>query len=228
MRKATVLVIAVCLLFAQSALAANPVRISQVYGGNGNTYNQDYVELYNSSGSDINISGWSLQYGSATGTADLGACTLCLTTLPANTVIKGCSYFLVGLVKGTVGANLPVTPDFEVPSGNNISSTNGKIGLKADANTTPCSPQSAFVDLVGWGSANCSEGTPTPALSATSAALRNNGGMDDTDINSADFTIVTAPATFEPRNSTSPINPLCTPVPVTPVNWSNVKVLYRD
>lgn len=226
MRKATVLVIAVCLLFAQSALAANAVRISQVYGGNGNTYNQDYVELFNSTGSDINISGWSLQYGSATGTTNLGACTLCLTTLPQGSVIRACGYFLVGLIKGTVGADLPVTPDFEVPAGNNISSTNGKIGLKSDATTTPCSPQSAFVDLVGWGSANCYEGTgATAALTATSAALRNNDGMDDSDVNSADFTVVT---TFAPRNSQSPINPLCTPVPVTPVNWGNVKVLYRD
>lgn len=224
MKRATVLLVALVALAALPAFASNAVRISQVYGSNGNAYNQDYIELFNSSGVPVNIGGWSLQYGSATGTSNLGACTLCLTTLPQGATIPACGYYLVGLVRGTVGAALPVAPDFEVPSGNNISSTNGKMGLKGDALTTPCVPQTAFVDLVGWGSANCFETTATPALNATTGAVRNNGGLADTDNNSADFSLASPPV---PRNSGSPINPGCTPVAVEPARWGGVKVLYR-
>ena len=43
------------------------IVISQVYGGNGVTFNRDYVELFNGSQVAVNISGWSIQYASATG-----------------------------------------------------------------------------------------------------------------------------------------------------------------
>ena len=55
-------------------------------------------------------------------------------------------------------------------------------------------------DFVGYGSsASSAEGSPTPNLSNTTAALRNGGGAVDTDNHAADFT-VTAP---NPRNSSS-------------------------
>ena len=46
------------------------VVISQLYGGGGNsgaTYQNDFVELYNPSGLTFDLTGWSLQYTSATG-----------------------------------------------------------------------------------------------------------------------------------------------------------------
>ncbi|MFM7101043.1 MAG: lamin tail domain-containing protein, partial [Verrucomicrobiota bacterium] len=52
-----------CRSFAQ-------VRISRVYGGGGSTiskYQRDYIEIYNSSCDAVNIGGWALEYGSATG-----------------------------------------------------------------------------------------------------------------------------------------------------------------
>lgn len=48
------------------------VVISQVYGGGGNsgaTYQNDFIELFNNGASAVDISGWSLQYTSATGTS---------------------------------------------------------------------------------------------------------------------------------------------------------------
>ena len=47
------------------------VVISQVYGGGGNasaTLNRDYVELFNAGDTEQPLSGWSIQYASATGT----------------------------------------------------------------------------------------------------------------------------------------------------------------
>jgi hypothetical protein len=231
MLKATILllVLAVGVFAAQAAFASNPVRISQVYGGGGNTgatYDQDYVELFNSSGVAVNIGGWSLQYGASTSTLNLGACTNCLTVFPTGATIPACGYYLIGLAKGTVAAPpLPVTPDLSFPTGNNLSATTGKIGLKADAITTPCSPQTAFVDLVGYGPfVNCYELSPAWVLSNTSMDVRYNAGLVDTDSNIEDFALVTAAV---PRNSASPINPGCSPIAVEPRKWSDVKFLYR-
>jgi hypothetical protein len=208
--------VAVAAVFTQATFAANAVRISQIYGGGGNTgatYSRDYVELFNSSGSPVNIGGWSLQYGSATGTINLGTCPNCLTVIPQGATIPAYGYYLIALAQGTVAAPaLPVTPDLDVPqaAANNLSATAGKIGLKTDALAagTPCSPQSAFVDLMGWGStANCFETAPTAPPSNSSMAVRNNGGLIDTDNNSTDFAIVSAAV---PRNSSSTNTPLVT------------------
>src|SRR5205085_7621496 len=53
-----------------SAAGSTSIVISQAYGGGGATtgspaYINDYVELFNTSNSTVNISGWSLQYGSS-------------------------------------------------------------------------------------------------------------------------------------------------------------------
>ena len=53
------------------AQAASDVVISQVYGGGGNsgaTLKNDFIELFNLGGAAVNVTGWSVQYGSATGT----------------------------------------------------------------------------------------------------------------------------------------------------------------
>ncbi|MFN8176933.1 MAG: lamin tail domain-containing protein [bacterium] len=221
----TLLVLA---LSAGAVYAANPVRISQIYGAGGNSgsiWNADYVELFNDSSADVDMSGWSLQYGSATGTTPMGSCTNCLVVFPAGTVIRSCQYFLVRGSTGTAGAPLPVTPD--LLSSVAMSATAGKIGVKADTLFTPvvpCNP-ALFVDMVGYGTtANCFEGTgAAPAPSTTLADWRGVDGITDTDNNSFDFTTA-APL---PRNSTSPANPNCHPVAVDPSSWGQVKATYR-
>jgi hypothetical protein len=57
------------LLAASSAWAVGDVVISQVYGGGGGSgyYKYDYVELYNRTDTAVDVSTWSIQYGSATG-----------------------------------------------------------------------------------------------------------------------------------------------------------------
>src|SRR5215470_17809365 len=71
MKKLAITFIAIVAL-ASSAFASNAVRISQVYSGGGAstgtpTYNKDYIELFNNSGSPVNIGDWVLEYGSAAG-----------------------------------------------------------------------------------------------------------------------------------------------------------------
>jgi hypothetical protein len=228
MKRIAIALLLLTFVAALPAFGANVVRISQVYGGGGNSgaqYSNDYVELFNSSPSAVNISGWSLQYGSATGTVNLGACTNCLTVLPSGSSIPGCGYFLIQLAAGATPSGALPTPDYIAPAAtaNNLSATAGKIGLKADGVTTACSPQSAFVDLVGYGTANCSETATAGGLSNTTAAFRNTGGLTDTDNNSADISVA-PPA---PRNSASPPNSACVPTSTEPTSWGNVKTLYR-
>lgn len=231
----TLAALAVVAVLACPAFAANPVRISQVYGGGGNsgaTYSNDYIELYNNSGVSVDMSGWSLQYNSATGTTDMGTCVNCLTVFPQGSCIGPNGYFLIQLAAGTntLAPPLPVTADIIVPqaSANNLSATSGKIGLKSNNATTPCSPTTAFVDLVGYGTANCAEGLAAGGLSNSTAAVRNGSpaGSQDSDNNNLDFTVS---AVFTPHNSHTPglPDPNCNPVPVQNKTWGGTKAIYR-
>jgi len=169
------------------------VVISQVYGGGGNsgaTIENDFIELYNSSTSDVSLSGWSVQYGSKSGT------TWQVTNL-SGTIASG-HYYLVQEAKGSGGTDTLPTPDAIGTIA--MSATDGKVAL---VNTTTalsgaCPLGASVIDFVGFGAANCYEGTgATPALSNTKAAIRGNSGAQDTNDNKADFT-TGAPA---PRNS---------------------------
>jgi hypothetical protein len=225
----SVAALAVCALVASPSFAANAVRISQVYGGGGSgsagpTYNKDYVELFNSSASAVNIGGWTIEYGSATG--NWGSSGTNIFTFPANTMIQPCSYVLVASATGSAGGGtLPLTPDFTFAIA--ASATAGKVGLFNAVNTNlACGSEVAgtLVDKISFGTGNCPETTATAALSTTTGAVRNNGGIDDTDNNVNDFTVTTAPV---PRNSASPQNAACLPVPTQSTTWGAVKSIYR-
>jgi uncharacterized protein len=59
---------AVGLQAAPAAAASSTMVISQLYGGGGNdgsTYTNDFVELYNRSATAVSLSGWTIQYASA-------------------------------------------------------------------------------------------------------------------------------------------------------------------
>lgn len=222
----TLALLAIC---ASTSFAANALRISQVYGGGGSatagpTYNVDYVEIFNSSSSAISLAGYTIEYGSAAG--NWGSSSGNIFTFPAGATIQPCSYVLV--VSGAPsagGGSLGVTADYTMVI--NASATNGKVALFNAVNTNlACGSENAgtLLDKIAYGSANCAEGTAVAALSTTTGAVRNNGGLTDTDANNSDFTVVTAPT---PRNSASAINPSCTVVPTRKSNWGAVKSIYR-
>src|SRR5215471_18475622 len=83
-----------------ASIAQTHVVISQVYGGGGNTgstWKNDFIELFNPTAAPISLSGYSVQYGSATGTS-----TWQVTTLPAFSLQPG-QYFLVQESQGAGG-----------------------------------------------------------------------------------------------------------------------------
>lgn len=216
MRKIYSFLIGIFILLANNSNAQ--IVISQVYGGGGNsgaTYTHDYVELFNRGTSPVNITGWSLQYTSSTGTGNFGATTTQITQLPSVTIQPG-QYFLVQQASNAaVGLPLP-TPDFIDPTPIPMAAGAGKIALVntitplgCNGSSTACSAAAlaTIVDLVGYGTGtNFFEGTgpTTPAISATLATFRLNGGCTDNNNNSTDF----SNATPNPRNSASPLN-LC-------------------
>lgn len=176
--------------------ALGSVVISQVYGGGGNagaTLKNDFIELLNHTGAPIDLTGWSVQYNSAT-ESDAWEVT------PLSGIIQPGHYFLVQESAGAGG-----TVDLPTPDAIGtilVSSGNAKVALVSS--TTPligaCPISPARIDLVGYGNANCFEGSgAAPALSNTTAVLRGLSGCLDTDNNASDLS-AGAP---NPRNSSS-------------------------
>ncbi len=172
------------------------VVISQVYGGGGNggaAFQNDFVELYNPDTVAHDLSGWTIQYGAATGTT--------WQVQPLGGTIEPGEYYLIKLA--TNGAIGSVVPDANINGTLNLSGTNGKVALVSNGDPlSGCVVASPVVDLVGYGStANCREGaTNAPTPSNATAVLRKNGGFTDTNVNGFDFFT----ATPTPRR-TSPI-----------------------
>lgn len=171
---------------AQAAVGSPDIVIRQVYGGGGNsgaTYKNDFIELYNRGTVAVDITGWSVQYASATGTF-----TGTTNITPLSGTIAPGAYYLIQEAAGTGGTVYLPSPD--ATGSLTLSGTNGKVALaNIDTALSGTCPTTNVVDFFGYGTANCSETAPTAALSNTTAALRNGNGATDTDNNSADFTI---------------------------------------
>ena len=192
-------------LTVQPPPAPSTIKISQVYGGGGNsgaTYTNDFIEIYNQSTAPVDISQWSIQQASATAT------TWNITNLcPANgsCILQPGHYYLVQEAQGAGGTT--ALPPADITGAINMGATSGKVALVA--NTTllsgACPTGSGIVDLLGYGGTGtptCFETTPVAALDNLTAAVRKGNGCIDTDNNANDF-ITIGPI---PRNSTAPPN----------------------
>ncbi len=162
------------------------VVISQVYGGggnNGSTYHNDFVELYNPSVTTFDLTGWSLQYTSATGDG------WDFTKQPLGGTIAPGEYYLIAL--GTGNSDGIALPAANIVGDINMSGTTGKVALVSNFESLEgvCPlGDTDIVDFVGYGSgANCAETANAPAPSNTTSIQRTNNGGTDTDNNSSDF-----------------------------------------
>lgn len=173
------------------------VVISQVYGGGGNnntsTFNQDFVELFNPTGTAISLNGWSLQYSAPGNTTGFGS----LVAL-SGTIQPG-RYFLIHL--GPIGSFGSALPAADLSSGAmNLGTVGGKVVLVNNTSLVAgsgCPPPPNVIDLVAWGTANCAEGNAAAAHSNFSSTRRVNSCIDTND-NSADLSTANPPT---PRNS---------------------------
>ncbi|MGZ4483827.1 MAG: lamin tail domain-containing protein [Nocardioidaceae bacterium] len=213
----TALVAAGVALPSTSASAVSPdVVISEVYGGGGNSgadYKQDFVELYNRGTSPVDLSSWSVQYASATGTSYQ------VTNLTGS--IAPGHYYLVGEGKGSGGTTDLPTPDASGTIA--LSGTAGKVALVANqtklACGTACATAAGVHDFVGFGSsANDFEGTGPTAAPSNEKSVARNSSNADTDNNAADF------ATGSPTpNNTKGEGPTPPPPPVSGLQIHDVQ-----
>lgn len=187
------------------------VVISEVYGGGAAaTYTHDFVELFNRGSAPVDVSGWSVQYASTTGSSWQ------VTSLGNfGSLAPGQSL----LIRMATTGGATALPSHDVNGGSNLSGTAGKVALVSNttALTTDCPPSSAWVDFVGYGAGtNCSEGSTAPSGSGTTSVQRQQGGCLETDSNGSDFVFGTP----------SPHNASATPTPCSGVSFDAGCITY--
>jgi uncharacterized protein len=205
------LVLALGLSGSATAVSSNIV-ISQVYGGGGNSgapLRNDFIEIFNLGSQTVELTGWTLQYTSATGTGNLGANNGQLSELSGE-LAPGQYLVVKEASQAAVGEDF--TADITDPTPIAMAAGAGKVALVdspeplgCNGGSTACTPEALarIVDLVGYGGANFFEGAPAPTLSNSTAAFRAADGCTDTDNNAADF----ASGTPAPRNRSTTLNP---------------------
>ena len=186
--------------------SSSTVVISQVYtaGGNsGATYNADYVELFNLSGASVNITGWALQYFSATAAA---TSTPTISPVVGNVTLAPGQRYLIQATPGTVGVGLANSAD-QTSSNLAMGAAAGRIYVTSTtaalSNASGCPTN--YVDFVGYGTtANCYETARATAPSLSQPIARTNACVD-ADNNASEFALTSTPA----RNSSAAPTP-CT------------------
>ena len=182
---------------AQAAPDSSAPVIAELYVNGGSTnapYRNKFVELHNPTDAAIDLSGWSLQYRSATGTGDFTANIALSGTIPAG------GDFLVQGGSNAGNGELLTNVDLEAPE-LNMAAGGGVVALvegtslltgavTGDVVTDPDWAAAGGVDLVGYGTANTFETARTTGPSATTdpkSIVRTDAA--DTDVNSADLTL---------------------------------------
>ena len=189
------------------------VVVNQVYGGGGNTgsvFANDFIELFNDADTAVNLSGWSVQYASATGSS--------WQVTPLAGIVPPHGYFLVAESQGSSATGALPTPD--VTGGIAMSATTGKVLLSnSTAAQTGANPGgAAVIDIVGYGpTATGFEAAPAPVLTNSTSDLRTRDGQD-ADNNSTDF-VAGVP---NPRNSSFTTAPPMVQTLVPANNSSNI------
>ena len=181
------------------AAPADHLVINEVYGGGGNsgaTFTHDFVEIANPTAGPVSLTGLSIAYYSASGSAASGSCVL------SGTLAPGAS-FLVQQAKGAGGTTPLPTPDATCAFA--MSGTSGSVALLQGGVT---------VDLVGYGSATKVETAAAPAT--TNATSVSRTGFADTDNNAADFTLG-APTPLGSGGVTPPPPPVDVIVPIAAI-----------
>ena len=219
MKKIYLFTLLLSIVFSFSSNAQ--VVISQVYGGGGNsgaTFTNDFIEIFNRGTVAQDLTGWSVQYASATGTS------WAVTALTSVTLQPG-QYYLIQEAAGATPSTALPTPDATGTLA--MSGSNGKVLLAnvvtAQTGLIPTGTQ--VQDLVGFGATSTGyEGTgPTgTVLTNSTSAQRANTGCIDTNNNATDF-IAALPV---PRNIATPIS-VCSSAPSMLVSSPTNGTIYN-
>lgn len=201
--------------FPVASALSNTVIFSEVQTGGAGFGNsaQEFVELYNNSELDINISGWKIIYSTS---ADSSPKDLVNFT----GLMKAHSYIL--LVSPTYPVPNGLVPDATFEYSGGLASTGGHLKL-FDSNAVE-------MDKIGWGTATQPETSAVVAPTGGSSLNRkaDQNGLVDTDNNVQDFLLST---TTSPQNGgLGPVPPPPTPVdlcPNTPEIETSIPIGYE-
>ncbi len=185
----------VLLFLSASLLVGMPVAAKVVIGQvkiSGLSTTDEYVTLYNTSSTPVNITDWSLKKKTAGGTETN------LVTAFAHQVIQPFGYLLI------THKNYSITstpPDLLYSSGDSLAANNSVLLYN---------PEKSLIDSVSWGTVSTSIGiaAENPGNQTMLTRLPNNeaGNGVDTDDSSQDFVIIDA----LPYNSLSGSRPIWT------------------
>ncbi|MGV4325035.1 ExeM/NucH family extracellular endonuclease [Trueperella pyogenes] len=181
---ATVLAIPLATVPAAAAPDGSGVVISEVYtqgGAQGNQY-RDYIELYNPTATEIDLTGWSVRYSAKAGTNFSNKANL-------SGKIRPKSYYLVLGKNDTKPGATELKGDNE--SNLQLASGDGIVALVNHQNTLTVvgnnlASAEGIVDAVGYGNAKKFEGSG-PATKPTAKQSIHRADGKDTDDNKADF-----------------------------------------
>ena len=186
---------AVAVPVTATAAPASHLVIDEAYlngGSSGASYANKFVEVKNPTDQPVDVSGWSIQYRSATSTSAFSG----ITPLGDHVIPAGRSLLVSGGTNGAStnpGATLP-TPDvtgstqFSGSAGGTIVLARTTTALTGDRAAVVASP--SYVDLLGYGTSTTSEGTAKASGWGLTSSLVRTGGTD-TDDNNADFSSAT-------------------------------------
>ncbi len=185
-----------------SPLPLPPVLISEIITGTTASASAEFVELYNSTTSVIDLTGWRLEYKPATGGSWTAKATL-------TGEIQAHGFYLVASSLYQ-SANQSLTYNDTLSAG--LAASGGHIRL-VEVST---GNSDAVLDLVGWGTADSAEGGHPALAPTTSQSLARQflgtGEILDTNDNLADFSLSNMPT---PESTPAP-PPDPNPGPVIP------------
>lgn len=157
----------------------------------GNTANDEFIELHNTSSNSVDLNGYRVVYRSAAGTNDVA-----FVEWTTSTIVPAGGYYLIAstVYNGTVTPNITYNPTTCTCS---MSATGGGLAIRQGALNT-----GVIIDSVGYGSATnafieTAVTTAAPTNGDNSKARLTNG-CQDTDNNAQDFSTLTPSA---PRNA---------------------------
>lgn len=184
-----------CLNFSAIASASEqPIVITRIQTGGlaSGTTLQEYIQIYNNSNVDVNITNWCLQFSSdpnqLTAVYREVACIKKLS--PETEFVLTTKQHALFLSSAFAVAYPQIVSDQLFSNSTNIPGTNGSIRL--------ISNDLSVVDQVGWGT-GISEGVGLPSLSGGSIFQRGSlvGAYMDSNNNMSDFVSVTAPSVLD-------------------------------